>query len=157
MQILFVVQDQPERRGASGLQGGNSKLHPLFGMSCDFLNLELPFQACSSCQKFLKNYLDAKDWSQPPSVGPCPHCLSWSLQRLSQTSYITCFEDPIHLHADAPGASLFHGPGMLPSSKLIAAWNYSIDMFAIKTCWLESDVKKYFANSALMRPPLPLS
>jgi hypothetical protein len=36
--VMFIVQDQPERRGASGLLGGGSHLHPLFGMSCDFVS-----------------------------------------------------------------------------------------------------------------------
>ena len=47
--VFFVVQDQPERRGASGLLGGGSRLHPVFGLSCDFSNLVLPFEACQDC------------------------------------------------------------------------------------------------------------
>jgi 3-methyladenine DNA glycosylase Mpg len=34
-------------------------------------------------------------------------------------------------------ALTFMGPGRLPSSLLIEAWNYSIDMFAVKHLWLE--------------------
>ena len=47
--VMFVVQDQPERRCASGLLGGGSRLHPVFGLSCDFSNLAFPFEACQEC------------------------------------------------------------------------------------------------------------
>jgi hypothetical protein len=143
-EIMFVVQDQPERRGASGLLGGNSRLHPLFGMSCDFVGLKLPFQACVKCAKCLDEYLEAKDWTQVPMESHCEHCLGWSLQRLVQTSYQTSFECPANFNEDTPGATLFEGPGPLPSSLLIDAWNHGINMFAHKACWLESDVKRYF-------------
>jgi hypothetical protein len=65
-QMLFVVQDQPERRSASGLLGGGSTLHPLFGMSCDFNQLQLPFEACLECQTEVLEYIAFKDWSPPP-------------------------------------------------------------------------------------------
>ncbi len=65
-QILFVVQDQPERRQASGLLGGGSTLHPLFGTSCDFISLALPFVACPECKNTVHQYLDKRDWSLPP-------------------------------------------------------------------------------------------
>jgi hypothetical protein len=50
-QIMFIVQDQPERRNASGLLGGGSTLHPLFGTSCDFKRLECSFVACEDCER----------------------------------------------------------------------------------------------------------
>lgn len=143
-QIMFLVQDQPERRGASGLLGGNTKLHPLFGMSCGFVGLKLPFEACVDCENRLDEYLEAKDWTKVPMEGCCQHCLGWSLQRLGQPSYKSSFEHPANFQVNTPGASLFQGPGLLPSSLLIAAWNHCIDMLAHQACWLEADVKRYF-------------
>jgi hypothetical protein len=147
--ILFVVQDQPERRGASGLLGGGSKLHPLFGMSCDFLGLQLPFQACAQCTKSLDDYLVAKNWTKHPMEGNCQHCLGWSLDCLTQATYKSRFGYPTDFAVDVPGASLFHGPGLLPRSLLIDGWNHCIDMFAIKNRWLEADVKRYLQQLCL--------
>ncbi len=141
--IMFVVQDQPERRQASGLLGGGSRLHPLFGMSCDFLDLQLPFQACKQCDNHLDKYVAAKDWTTSPMTGSCQHCLGWSLERLTTSSYKSSVEYPPYLEADTPGASLFDGPGYLPSRLLIVGWNHCINMFAVQNCWLEADVKKY--------------
>ena len=141
--VLFVVQDQPERRGASGLLGGGSRLHPLFGMSCDFVSLELPFEACNKCNNQVVEYLEAKDWKNNPLDGKCQQCLGWSLNRLTSCSYVSSFEYPHFVGDETPGSALFHGPGRLPSSLLVDAWNHCIEMFAIRRDWLEADVKKY--------------
>ena len=85
--VMFLVQDQPERRGASGLLGGGSTLHPLFGTLCDFKRLENPFVACEECETGLLLYLEVKDWTLPPMSGQCEHCLGWSLNRIPGTSY----------------------------------------------------------------------
>ena len=82
-QILFVVQDQPERRQASGLLGGGSTLHPLFGTSCDFISLALPFVACPECKNTVHEYLDKRDWSLPPLDKGSFNCLGWSLYLIS--------------------------------------------------------------------------
>jgi hypothetical protein len=92
--VMFVVQDQPERRGASGLLGGGSGLHPLFGMSCDFGRLELPFEACKECINHLEQYLEAKDWTREPLEGKCQHCLGRSLNCLILSSYVSSFKYP---------------------------------------------------------------
>jgi hypothetical protein len=59
--LLFVVQDQPERRGVSGLLRGGSRLHPVFGLSCDFSKLVLPFEACQDCINRIDEYLETKN------------------------------------------------------------------------------------------------
>jgi hypothetical protein len=141
--LMFIVQDQPERRGASGLLGGGSRLHPLFGMSCDFVSLVLPFEACKECNNHVVQYLEAKDWKKVPLDGECQHCLGWSLNRLTSCSYVSSFEYPHFVGDDTPGSALFHGPGRLPSSLLTDAWNHCIEMFAIRRDWLEANVKKY--------------
>jgi hypothetical protein len=114
-EILFVVQDQPERRQASGLLGGRSILHPLFGTSCDFKSLARPFVACIDCENTLHQYLENKDWSQPPMENGCEHCLAWSLPQLVHASYSKPYEVPGAIGVDSPGYSLFSGPGRLPT------------------------------------------
>ena len=148
-QVMFVVQDQPERRGASGLLGGGSTLHPLYGMSCDFKRLETTFVACKDCESNLYRYLEAKDWTKPPLDGQCTSCLGWSLDRLQGAAYKSGFDPPNHLTDDTPGAHLFTGAGRLPSELLILGWNHCIDMFAIKHKWTEADVKKYLQQLCL--------
>jgi hypothetical protein len=142
-QIMFVVQDQPERRQASGLLGGGSHLHALFGTSCDFIRLELPFEACIDCQSQVHDYIAAKDWSAPPLINRCDRCLSWDLDHLTNTTYTESYPRPNNLPPDAPGFHLFDGPGELSCSLLLECWNYCIDMFAIRHLWVEADVKKY--------------
>ena len=144
---MFVVQDQPERRSASGLLGGGSNLHALFGMSCDFNRLELPFKACFECENRVHQYIAAKNWAYPPLQNKCPHCLSWNTDHLSSSTYTNNgYERPPDLTVNHPGFSFFEGPGILTSSILIAGWNHCIDMFAVQRQWLESDVKRYLAQ-----------
>ena len=150
-QIIFVVQDQPERRTASGLKGGGSKLHAMFGMSCDFERLILPFKACQDCVESLDAYLVAEDWTRPPMEVRCEYCLGWSLHQLTRTTYRESFEvphvptvnegDPPSL--PPPGVHLFHGPGRLHSQLLKAAWDHCIHMYIDTYEWLEADVRKY--------------
>jgi hypothetical protein len=144
--IMFIVQDQPERRAASGLLGGGSSLHPLFGTSCDFKKLQLPFVACTDCEARLHQYLRAGDWTQPPMAWGCLQCLGWSLDRLYLASYQLSCKVPNHLDGHTPGAHLFTGPGKLTSSLLIDGWNFCIDMFAVQHKWIEADVKKYLGQ-----------
>jgi hypothetical protein len=145
-QILFVVQDQPERRQASGLLGGGSTLHPLFGTSCDFDLLELPFAACADCENTVHQYLEKRDWSKPSMENGCANCLGWSLPHLATASYKSRCKAPMDMDADTPGDSLFSGPGRLPSRLLIDGWNHCIQMFAIQHKWSEADVKKYLGQ-----------
>jgi hypothetical protein len=135
--IMFIIQDQPERRQASCLLGGNSTLQPLFGVSCDFSELMQPFFACIDCMN------NAKDWSSPPMTSDCPNCVSWSLDRLMDQFYKTRHPIPVNLDDDSPGATLFDRPGRLTSKMLGDAWNHCIKMFAVKHCWLEANAKKY--------------
>jgi hypothetical protein len=144
--ILFIIQDQPERRNASCLLGGNSNLHVVFGLSCNFTRLERPFHACKECENRLFKYLAAKDWKYPPAMEDCLQCVSWSLDRLSDVTYVTESDKPKYFTAECPGASLFNGPGHLTSDLLIDCWNHAIDMFAIRHKWVEADVKKYLGQ-----------
>jgi hypothetical protein len=143
-EILFVVQDQPERRQASGLLGGGSTLHPLFGTSCDFDSLQLPFVACTDCENKVHQYLENKDWSRAPMENGCSNCLGWSLPHLTKATYKTRCAAPGGMDPSTPGDSLFSGPGRLPSTLLIEGWNHCFEMFAVTHQWSEADVNKYF-------------
>jgi hypothetical protein len=144
--ILFVVQDQPERRQASGLLGGGSTFHPLFGTSCDFRHLQSPFVACRNCENNLHVYLMDRDWTNPPLENGCENCLGWSLRHLTASLYQSCCKAPTIMHNDTPGAHLFPGPGRLSSTLLVAGWNHCFEMFAIQHTWVEADVKKYLGQ-----------
>jgi hypothetical protein len=144
--ILFVVQDQPERRQASGLLGGGSTLHPLFGTSCDFAALEFPFVACHECEIALHQYLAHKDWSNPPMQSGCVRCLGWSLPHLRNAAYREPETVPENIAIDTPGYSLFAGPGRLPCSLLVNGWNHCYEKYAILLEWKEKDVRTYLAR-----------
>jgi hypothetical protein len=141
--VIFIIQDQPERRQASCLLGGNSILHPLFGVSCDNSELAVPFSTCQKCIDDLEQYVSAKDWSRPPMSKHCSRCIGWSLRKFMKVKYETSYPAPSDFKEATPGASLFIGPGRLTSEMLIDSWNHCIDMFAVKYKWLECDVKKY--------------
>ena len=142
-QLLFIVQDQPERRKESCLQAGNSTLHTMFGVCCDFNQLMLPFSACMDCQNSIVEYLAQKNWSLPPREWSCPNCLGWSIDYLTSTTYTLPTEEPKFLDDHTPGQSLFYGPGRLSNTMLLEAWNHCIDMFAVRHRWTEADLKKY--------------
>ena len=145
--MLFVIQDQQERRPASGLLGGGSTLHIIFGISCDFKRLDRPFNACSNCQTRLHNYLAAADWTDPPMQNSCTQCISWSLDHLNEATYDTnpypAEMKPSALQTNTPGNHLFLGPGRLPSTLLMAGWDYCLDMFVNQHLWSEDEVKLY--------------
>ena len=143
-QLLFILQDQQERRPASGLLGGNSILHTIFGVSCDFKQLDRPFNGCSACKHKLIQYLFEEDWSLCPMHGRCQNCLSWSLHHLSNASYKESYELPGDcVENDMHGEALFHGPGQLTSSLLLAGWNHCIQMYCHQREWMDTHVKKY--------------
>lgn len=130
--IMFIIQDQPERRQVSCLLGGNSTLHPLFGVSCDFSELRVPFSLCTDCMNKLEEYFTAQDWSSPPMMDHCPICISWSLERLVEQCYKIRHPKPFSLQEDSPGAILFERPS-----------NIHYVLTLCHHSWVEADVKKY--------------
>jgi hypothetical protein len=141
--LLFIIQDQPERRQASCLLAGNSILHPLFGMSSNFKNLVRPFNACKDCQTKVLDYIKEGNWLFPPVQNHCPNCVSWNVDNLYACKYTVSYPMPEALLESSPGYSLFQGPGQISSSLLIAGWNYAIDMFVHQKKWIQADVQKY--------------
>ena len=51
--FLYLLADQPARRGLCGMLGGNSTLHACFGYSINFDSLKKPFPACKHCASLL--------------------------------------------------------------------------------------------------------
>jgi hypothetical protein len=60
--VIAFLMDQPERQGTNCLLGGNSKQHVMFGVSCNFENLERRFSACPKCVQVANRYLLSKDF-----------------------------------------------------------------------------------------------
>jgi hypothetical protein len=118
--LIAFLMDQPERRGSNHLLGGNSKQHAMFGMSCNFEELERKFAACSNCLRIAVQYVEAADFSTP-LVFACHQCYSFSLPRLVKYSK---YKAPIHprLPVDAPGHTLTTHPGTLHSKMKPGCW-----------------------------------
>lgn len=134
--------DQPERRGTNCLLGGNSKQHALFGLSCNFDNLELPFSACIQCQEKALRYLTAGNFSIQMDA-TCRLCYGFSLSRvLNHGKYIVPM--PLPQTSNPPGCSLTDKPGLLTFELLGDAWHYAIRMFVHTKQWHKEDVKSYF-------------
>lgn len=100
--VMFIIQNQPERRQVSCLLGGNSILHPLFGVSCNFSQLAVLFPACDDCLTNLDVYISRKDWSIPPMMQECSTCLGWSLEKLTKAEYCTGYSPPNDLNEFTP-------------------------------------------------------
>ena len=53
LDILLSMQDQPERRAGLSLMMGNSRMHPRFGISCDYVAIQQSQRSCKDCYKRL--------------------------------------------------------------------------------------------------------
>ena len=68
-EVLFSLQDQPERRKVNCLLGGNSNNHARFGYNLNFKPLVSSMPSCSRCQGLLQKNL--------PGPDSCQDCYSW--------------------------------------------------------------------------------
>ena len=140
--VGFFLQDNPERRSACGLLAGNSNLHALFGVSCHFGLLKVPFAACSRCRDHVVTYLKKMDWSVD-CTRCCGDCLSWSIDRLCvEGKYVKPLIE-IELQPYEPGYHLIHGPGRLSFEDCQAAWDLALRKFTKDGVWSENDCKRY--------------
>jgi len=73
LEVLCVLQDQPERRKVNYLAYGNSNFHGRWGWSCDFKSLSTVLPSCTVCRKNLL--------ANRPSVSTCDKCLSWRIEK----------------------------------------------------------------------------
>ena len=110
--VIAFLMDQPERRGSNCLLGGNSKQHPLFGVSCNFGNLERRFSACPECVQQSKSYLKRGLFDIVMEQSTCRLCYGFSLSRLLEHGKCVdaCNVQP---SVNMPGGNLVDKPGKL--------------------------------------------
>jgi hypothetical protein len=141
--ILALLMDQPERRGSNNLLGGGSTLHAMFGISCNFEQLERSFAACDKCLRVATRYLDTGNFVKPMSFA-CRQCYSFLLTRLEKLGK---YKSEIHpkLPVEAPGHQLTMHPGLLTFSVLVDAWHYGLRKFVHEQQWTDKDIYAYFS------------
>jgi hypothetical protein len=123
------LQDNPERRTFWGLLAGNSNLHGMFGVCCDFSKLKTPFNICKKCvQSYCLPYLDRKDYEKSGTPMECADCLGFSVDRLcTQGEYKTPIGgENLKISDGDPGYHLTLRPGQLDSNALKEAWQFAI-------------------------------
>ena len=78
-EVLFSLQDQPERRKVNCLLAGNSNNHARFGFNLNYKSLAPSMPSCPRCKDLLKR--------NAAGVESCSQCYSWYPEhRLSQCS-----------------------------------------------------------------------
>jgi hypothetical protein len=114
----------------------------MFGMSCNFEELERKFAACANCLRIASRYVEAADFGTP-LVFACRQCYSFSLSRLVKSGK---YNAPIHarLPVDAPGHTLTTHPGTLDFAALVDAWHYALRKFVYEKQWTKKEVETYF-------------
>ena len=127
------IMDNPERRSNFGLLGGNSLNHAYFGLSCNFGQLQVPFQACKKCCKDIMKYCLHEGWMDQESPLPkCKVCHGFSIEHLLQKGR---YSSPVYIHSnnldisELPGHHLFNKPGKLTNDILIDAYISARDLF----------------------------
>ncbi len=141
--ITFLM-DQPERRGSNCLLGGNSKQHALFGVSCNFANLEKNFSACPTCLRLATAYLEAGCFNSPMQLS-CTSCYSFTLANLLHKGRYKNLPS-CELSTHTPGYGLCLSPGVLTFELLVDAWQYTMECFVEDKNWSKEDVKAYFTT-----------
>ncbi len=131
--VLAFLMDQSARWGSTCLLGGNYKLHAMFGMSCNFHQLELNFAACPKCVRVADRYLDAGQFDESMHFA-CRQCYGFSFTRLVNRGK---YGMPIHesLSVDAPGYTLTDKPGTLSFEVLMDAWQYALRKLVYDNTW----------------------
>ena len=142
VRVLAFLMDQPERRGSNCLLGGNSKQHPLFGISCNFESLERPLTACPKCLRVASRYLQAGAFQAPMELA-CRACYGFSISRLIQHGK---YHTSVHsvLPVETPGTMLTARPGVLSFELLVDAWQFALRKFVHDRQWSKEDVRLYF-------------
>ena len=136
--------DNPERRTNFGLLAGNSKNHPIFGISCFFDQLELPFHACKNCHQHFLSYMKKGDWTISPHNFTCDKCYGFSIDKLLKLGK---YKTPVVIipnSQNAPGIWLSLKPGELTSEMLVEAWTYAISRYVHHGDWTVGNIRDYF-------------
>jgi hypothetical protein len=140
----FVLQDNPERRGAVGLLAGNSNNHGIFGVSCYFEQLEIPFEACAICHVQMVRYLQEQNFDTDCINWDCPHCLGWSLKKLCRKGrYTNQITDKLRLVPTDHGYNLTLGPGKIDFLKCKAAWELATTKYIDEFVWGSGNTEAY--------------
>ena len=125
--------DNPERRNNFGLLAGNSKNHAYFGLSCNFQELKLKFNACKKCRKEITKYCENEGWMQTEPPKPkCKQCHGFSIEHLLEHGEYkeAQYNPPNSVDiTDLPGHHLFTKPGKLTNNLLIDAYISARDLF----------------------------
>ena len=137
-----MLQDNPERRKSSGLLAGNSNLHAMFGVSCDFKNLKMKFHACKTCEQKLTSYIEAGRHKRP-FVSNCKECHCWSVEGTNELTCKTAIQVP-GLTRNDPGEGRRHKGGKFEYPELIGAWNHGILMYCQPRKWNATTLREYF-------------
>jgi hypothetical protein len=111
-ELSVSLQDQPERRSANCLLGGNSTMHGRWGYSADIVSLSSVLPSCDRCWEILKKKeIDIR-------TNSCIYCTNWSMD---VDTLLLDFVAP----ADYPQEELSEGnvlrPKKLSYSDLISA------------------------------------
>jgi hypothetical protein len=146
--IITFLTDQPERRSSNCLMGGNSKQHGMFGLSCNFDELEHKFSACPKCLRAASRYFDAGVFTNAV-VHSCRQCYGFCLSQLIKHGrYRTVLHDDVLLDAplpvSTPGSQLAIKPGMLDFELLLDGWNHAIRKVIHDKTWSKKQIQAYF-------------
>jgi len=127
------IMDNPERRNNFGLLAGNANLHAYFGLSCNFQELKLNFNACKKCCKEITKYCEKEGWMDREPYSPkCKQCHGFSIDHLLENR---SYREPLFTPgknidvSELPGHHLFTKPGKLSNNLLIDAYITARDMF----------------------------
>lgn len=127
------LMDNPERRANFGLLAGNSKNHACFGLSCNFANLQKPFEACDACAGLVSDYCKSSNWKISPPQPTCNNCHGFSLPHLLKEGKYKepefVLSSPEMSEEDLPGYHLFGSPGKLDNKTLRDAYVTARDFF----------------------------
>lgn len=141
----LFLQDNPERRSAAELKGGNSNNHGIFGVSCNFDLLEVPFQSCRACRELLLPYIKAKNFDDDPTNVCCKGCMGWSIDKLcSVGKYKEPISENLKLEEGEHGFHLTLGPGRITFDMCKKAWAHAIEKFIEKPEWTAGNTEAYF-------------
>ena len=125
--IIALLMDQPERRSSTNLLEGNSKQRAIFGLSCQFDQLEGNFAACPKCVCAVQRYMIVGTYLKPV-VFACRQCYSFLLTRLLlYGKYKTLLVE--HLPRTVPGFIYSVKPSILSFEVLLAGWDHAIQKF----------------------------
>jgi hypothetical protein len=152
--LALALQDNPERRGCAYLLGGNSNNHGVYGISCDFDLLSVPFPACVACQDTMNTYVREGNFTQTSIRTDCKHCLGWSLDKLCELGVYKTDKpraDGLSLTEDEFGYELLLKPCRIDFKDCIAAWKYATEQFLNGTRKRQGYIYIYFAATKIYK------